>query len=659
MDEMRQLVDRLNETGYQYYTLGEPTISDKEWDELYDHLAALEKETGVTLPDSPTRRVGSQPLAGFAEHRHLARLWSMDKAQSVGAVRDWAQRAEKLRQAANAGGANLPPLSFVVEHKFDGLTINLTYENGRLVQAATRGNGEVGEGILPQVMTIRAVPLSIPYPGRVEVHGEGFMRLSTFDAYNKTAAGPLKSPRNAAAGALRNLDPAVTASRRLDARFYNVGLIEGRAGFRDQTEMLDFLRQNRFPVSDCEMMAASIDEAIAAVGEIEASRGDLDYLIDGAVIKITDFATREAFGYTDKFPRWAVAYKFEAEEVTATLTDVTWELGRTGKLTPLAHVTPVELAGATVKRATLNNFGDILRKRVRLGAKVWIRRSNEVIPEIMGRVEEYVPGERDILPPDRCPACGTPVTERGANLFCPNRRCPPQVIARLSHFASRDALDIETLSDKTCAQLYEALGISEPANLYRLTLDQLTPLDRFGPKKAQNLIDALNASKNPPLDSYLYAVGIPNVGRKTARDLAARFGSMEALAKADIETLTAIDEVGPIVAQSIVDFFADPDNRRMLEALQGVGVAPVAPAAPKAGPFTNMTVVLTGTLSSMTRGEAEKLIERLGGSAASSVSKKTSLVVYGEAAGSKLEKARALGVRTVDEDQFLSMIRAN
>ena len=658
MDEMRRLVDRLNETGYQYYTLGEPTISDKEWDALYDELTVLEKETGFTLPDSPTRRVGSTLLAGFAEHRHLTRLWSMDKAQSVGAVRDWAARAEKLRQAANVNGEELPPLSFVVEHKFDGLTINLTYENGQLVQAATRGNGEVGEGILPQVRTIRAVPLSIPYQDRIEVHGEGFMRLSVFDAYNKTASEPLKSPRNAAAGALRNLDPAVTASRKLDARFYNVGTIEGRS-FRDQAEMLDFLRENRFPVSDCEIMASSIDEAVQAVEGIEASRGELDYLIDGAVIKVTDFKTREALGFTDKFPRWAVAYKFEAEEVTATLEDVTWELGRTGKLTPLAHVSPVDLAGATVKRATLNNFGDIQRKRVKLGAKVWIRRSNEVIPEIMGRVEEFVEGEKDILPPETCPACGSPVEARGAHLFCPNRRCRPQVIARLSHFASRDALDIETLSDKTCSQLYDALGVSEPADLYRLTLEQLADLDRFGPKKAQNLLDALTASRKPPLDSFIYAVGIPNVGRKTARDLAARFGSMDALSKADMETLTGIDEVGAIVAQSITGFFQDPDNARMLQALYDLGVTPVAPSAPKGGPLTGMTVVLTGTLSTMTRGEAEKMIEQLGGTAASSVSKKTSLVVYGEAAGSKLEKARALGVRTVDEDQFLTMIRSN
>ena len=375
MDRMRRLVDRLNETAYQYYTLDAPTISDAEWDALYDELVALERETGTRLPDSPTRRVGGAVLPGFEQHTHLARLWSMDKAQSREALLDWAARAERLRADAVAGGAELPPLEFVVEHKFDGLTVNLTYEDGRLIGAATRGNGVTGEEILPQVMTIRTIPLSIPFKGRMEVHGEAFMRLSTLEEYNRTAAEPLKNPRNAAAGALRNLDPAVTASRRLDACFYDVGYIEG-SSFASQEEMLDFLRENRFPVSGCEMRAPGMDAVLDAVGEVEQSRAELDYMIDGAVVKISDFATREALGYTDKFPRWAVAYKFEAEEMTALLEDVTWQVGRTGKLTPLAHVSPVELAGATVRRATLNNYSDILRKRVRIGARVWIRRSN-------------------------------------------------------------------------------------------------------------------------------------------------------------------------------------------------------------------------------------------------------------------------------------------
>ena len=358
MNRMRELVDRLNETAYQYYTLDAPTISDKEWDALYDELVCLEKETGERLPDSPTRRVGGAVLPGFEPHTHLARLWSMGKAQSIAELRDWAVRAEKLRLEAG-----LPKLKYVVEHKFDGLTVNLTYEGGHLVGAATRGNGVTGEEILQQALTIRTIPVRIPYEGRMEVHGEAFMKLSTLEVYNKTAKEPLKNPRNAAAGALRNLDPAVTAARKLSACFYDVGYIEGKS-FADQREMLDFLRENRFPVSGCEVYADTLDGAIDAVHAVEASRADLDYMIDGAIIKITDFATREALGYTDKFPRWAVAYKFEAEEVTTTLEDVTWQIGRTGKLTPLAHVSPVELAGATVKRATLNNWQDIQRKRV-------------------------------------------------------------------------------------------------------------------------------------------------------------------------------------------------------------------------------------------------------------------------------------------------------
>ena len=461
MNRMRELVDRLNETAYQYYTLDAPTISDKEWDALYDELVRLEKETGERLPDSPTRRVGGAVLPGFEPHTHLARLWSMGKAQSIAELRDWANRAEKLRLEAG-----LPALKYVVEHKFDGLTVNLTYEGGHLVGAATRGNGVTGEEILQQALTIRTIPVRIPYEGRMEVHGEAFMKLSTLEAYNKTAKEPLKNPRNAAAGALRNLDPAVTAARKLSACFYDVGYIEGRS-FADQREMLDFLRENRFPVSGCEVYADTLDGAIDAVHAVEASRADLDYMIDGAVIKITDFATREALGYTDKFPRWAVAYKFEAEEVTTTLEDVTWQIGRTGKLTPLAHVSPVELAGATVKRATLNNWQDIQRKRVKIGAKVWIRRSNEVIPEIMGRVDEYVEGEREVQKPESCPACGTPLTEIGAHLFCPNRDgCKPQIVMRLSHFASRDAMDIDTFSEKTAAQLVDAGLLQEADQLY-------------------------------------------------------------------------------------------------------------------------------------------------------------------------------------------------
>ncbi len=651
MDRMRELVDRLNETAYQYYTLDDPTISDAEWDRMYDELTALERETGVRLPDSPTRRVGGAPLPAFEPHPHLARLWSMDKAQSVAALEEWARRAEKLREAAPQP---LPPLAFVVEHKFDGLTINLTYESGRLIGAATRGNGVVGEEILPQAMTIRTIPLSIPFQGRMEVHGEAFMRISALEAYNRSAAEPLKNPRNAAAGALRNLDPAVTASRRLDACFYDVGYIEGKS-FASQREMMDFLRENRFPTSDCEVYCDSLAQAVDAVHDIERSRGDLDYMIDGAVIKICDYPTRDVLGCTDKFPRWAVAYKFSAEEATAKLLAIRWQVGRTGKVTPVADLEPVELAGATVRRATLNNWGDIVRKRVRIGAGVWIRRSNEVIPEIMGRVDEFQPGERDVEKPEVCPACGEALVERGANLFCPNRDgCRPQIVARLAHFAGRDAMDIDTFSEKTAGQLVDAGLVREADQLYGLALEALAALPRFGEKKAQNLLDALERSKTRPLGAFVYALGIPNVGAKTARDLAGRFGSMEALRAAPREALVAIDDVGEIVADSILGYFADPANVRLVDALFAAGVRPAPPEAHEAGgAFEGMTVVVTGTLARFSRTEAEDAIRAAGGKAAGSVSKKTSFVVAGESAGSKRAKAEALGVPVIDEAEFL------
>ena len=652
MNRMHELVDRLNETAYQYYTLDAPTISDKEWDALYDELVRLEKETGERLPDSPTRRVGGAVLPGFEPHTHLARLWSMGKAQSIEALRDWAARAEKLRLEAG-----LPALKYVVEHKFDGLTVNLTYEGGQLVGAATRGNGVTGEEILQQALTIRTIPVRIPYEGRMEVHGEAFMKLSTLENYNKTAREPLKNPRNAAAGALRNLDPAVTAARKLSACFYDVGYIEGRS-FADQREMLDFLRENRFPVSGCEVYADTLEGAIDAVHAVEASRADLDYMIDGAVIKITDFATREALGYTDKFPRWAVAYKFEAEEVTTTLEDVTWQIGRTGKLTPLAHVSPVELAGATVKRATLNNWQDILRKRVKIGAKVWIRRSNEVIPEIMGRVDEYVEGEREVQKPEVCPACGTALTEVGAHLFCPNRDgCKPQIVMRLSHFASRDAMDIDTFSEKTAAQLVDAGLLQEADQLYALTKEQLCTLERFGEKKAENLLKAIEKSKKCSLAAFIYAIGIPGIGAKTARDLAERYRSVDSLKNAKREELVQMDDVGDILADSIAGFFEDEANLRLIEALRNAGVNPEAPAqAAAGGPFEGMTVVVTGTLARFSRAEAEEAVRSAGGKAAGSVSKKTSLVVAGENAGSKLDKANALGVEVIGEAEFLSRL---
>lgn len=649
-ESMRELVDYLNQTAYAYYVLDAPVISDMEWDGLYNQLLKMEKETGTVLPDSPSQRVGGEPLSAFRQHRHITRLWSMDKAQSEEELNAWFDRTEKLWSQ----DASLPKLTYGVEYKFDGLTLNLTYEGGVLTQAATRGNGEVGEAILPQAKTVKNVPLSIPFQGKIEVQGECIMRLSALKKYNETAEEPLKNARNAAAGALRNLDPAVTAKRNLTAYFYQVGTIDDPP-YHDQIGMVAFLREQGFPVSPYFETASSREGVMALIRRIEEDRASLDFLIDGAVVKVMDQRTREMMGYTDKFPRWAVAYKFAAEESTATLESVTWELGRTGKLTPLAHVSPVDFAGVTVKKATLNNYGDIQRKRLTLGCRVWIRRSNDVIPEIMGRVEEGDAGA-PILPPDRCPACGGPVTERGANLYCLNREsCRPQAVARLSHFASRDAMDITGFSEKTADLLYDQLGVRDAADLYRLTLDQLQALEGFQDKRAQNLLDALEASKHCRLSRFLLAIGIPNIGRRTARDLAEHFGTLEKVRSADMEALLAIDEVGDVVAQSVIDFFSFPENQSMIQRLLAAGVTPQAETKQSGGFFSGMTLVVTGTLPTFSRQQAEEFIRQNGGTAASSVSRKTAYVVAGENAGSKLTKAQSLGIPVISEEKMRRM----
>ncbi|MBP3647321.1 MAG: NAD-dependent DNA ligase LigA [Clostridia bacterium] len=656
-ERMRALIDELNKASILYYTLGESPMSDAEWDAKYNELTKLEKESGIILPDSPSVRVGAEPLSGFEEHRHISRLWSMDKVQSKEELLAWLQRTEKLHEQLSDGREQpLPPLRYAVEYKLDGLTINLTYRDGQLIQAATRGNGEVGEGILPQVRTIRCVPLTIPYQGLLEVQGECIMKLSTLEEYNRTADEPLKNARNAAAGALRNLDPAVTAKRKLDAFFYQVGTIEN-APYSDMDGMLAFLRENGFPTSKYEEQALSYDELCARIDGVEEKRSSLDFLIDGAVVKVCDLATRQAMGNTEKFPRWAVAYKFAAEENTATLLDVTWELGRTGKLTPLAHLTPTDIGGVTVKRATLNNFGDIQRKKVAIGCEVWIRRSNDVIPEIMGRVGEASDAETVIVPPTHCPSCGEALTERGAHLFCLNRRtCKPQAVARLAHFAGRNAMDIDSFSEKTAELLYDALGVHDCADLYRMTVNDLLPLEGFKQKRAENLISALDKSRHCTLDAFLFAIGIPNVGRKTARDLAQHFGSLEAVEKASAEELTAIQDVGDIVAASVVEFFSFHENIEMVNRLLAAGITPVHESDAVSDKLSGKTIVVTGTLPTLSREEAEKLIAQNGGKAGSSVSKKTTLVLAGEKAGSKLTKAQSLGIPVIDEAAFLAMI---
>ena len=645
MARMRALVKRLKETSYAYYVLDQPIISDMQWDQMYDELKKLEAETGVILPDSPTRKVGGETLSGFETRRHLGRLWSMDKVQSFKELEAWMQKTEK---AAGKTG-----LQYYVEYKFDGLTLNLTYNHGRLVQAATRGNGIVGESILPQAMTIASIPRHIPYRGLFEIQGECIMRLSTLDKYNKTAKVPLKNARNAAAGGLRNLDPGETAKRHLDAFFYQIGYSKDLR-FRTQKEMLDFIREQGFQVSPYLGEAVGMDELEARICEIESERPDLDWLIDGAVIKVSDYDIRDKLGYTDKFPKWAVAYKFKAEECVTRLNGISWEVGRTGKLTPVGLLEDVNFYGVTVRKATLNSMRDIRRKGIAIGCDVWIRRSNDVIPEIMGRTEGRRPDEEEIIEPDICPACGSKLIKRGAHLFCMNRDdCRPQAIARISHFAERDAMDIDGLSEKTAGILYDHCRVRIPSDLYNLTENDILRLEGFKDRKAKRLISEIDKSRSCTLDCFLFAIGIPNVGRKTARDLATHFGSLEALQTATMDDLTEIPDIGETVAQSIIEFFSFRENRTMIEMLLDSGVEIKETYGYSGGPFNGMSIVVTGRLEKLGRKDAEELILANGGSVSSSVSKKTAFVVAGEDAGSKLTRARELGIEVIDEEEFM------
>lgn len=639
--DMRQMVDQLNRWAHEYYVLDAPSVPDTVYDALYDRLVLLEKQTGVTLPDSPTHRVGGQPLKSFSQHRHLKRLYSLDKVQSFGQLREWLQKVN----------AAVGEVLFTVELKYDGLTINVTYDDGNFVGAATRGNGVVGEDVTQQVKTIRTVPLSIPFKGKCELQGEGIMKLSELDRYNhKHPSDRLKNARNAAAGAIRNLDPKVTAERNLDVVFYSSGYEEG-LGVASQRELVEFLRHNGMVTNHVFRTAKTFEEIKAVIEEIGAMRSSLDFLIDGVVIKVDDFAIREQLGFTDKFPKWAVAYKFDAEQVTTRLVDVDWQVGRTGKLTPIGNLEAVELCGATIRRATLNNYGDILRKRLKRDALVFVRRSNDVIPEILGAAEE---GGEEIPMPERCPACGGELQQAGANLYCVNaENCPPQIAARISHYCSRPACDIEGISDKTVYQLMK-LGVTSVADLYDLTKEQLLRLEGFKEKKAQNILDALEKSKSVGLAQFIYALGLDNVGVVTARDLAAKFGSVEALRQATQQQLTEIEGVGEVVAEGIVQYFSEKQNLDIIAKLRDAGIDPQLQKA-ATGVFSGKKVVLTGKLLNYTREEASKIIQNLGGEVSSSVSKTVNLVLAGEDAGSKLDKARALGIEIIDEEAFRLM----
>lgn len=643
--EMENLIQKIDKLNYHYYTLDDPLLSDGEYDKLYDKLVNLENETGTVLSYSPTTRVGGAVLDKFNKHIHLSRLYSMDKAQGDDSLLAWYNRIINFVKDYNNNNINkLPDPEFVVELKFDGLTINLTYDNKNLIMASTRGNGSVGEEILEQVKTIYSVPLRINYSGKIEVQGEGLMPLSELEKYNEKNEEKLKNARNAAAGALRNLDPKVTKKRNLTAFFYNVGYIEEDL-FKSDDDIKNFLKDNNFKVSKYNFKVKKFSEILEKINLIGKNRDKLDILIDGVTIKVNDIETRKALGYTNKFPRWAVAYKFEAEEISTTLLDVIWNVGRTAKVTPSAILEPVEIGGVTVKRATLNNYDDILRKKVKIGSRVLIRRSNDVIPEILGTLpsdEKTI----EIEKPKNCPYCGSHLYQDGVHIFCPNTlSCVPQLVSRLTHFASRDAMDIEGFSEKTIEKLMETVNLREIPDVYKLKYEDIIRIEGFKEKRTKNLLNAIEESKNPDLANFIYALGIPNVGIKTARDLANYFKNFEKLRNADEAELISIGDIGDITAREIVEFFHDDRIITAVSELFELGVKPkYENDEDLEKPLEGNTFVLTGSLE-IPRKELEEKLISLGAKVTSSVSKKTDYVVVGENPGSKYDKAKSLNIK--------------
>ncbi len=640
MERMKELCEMLNRWGYEYYVLDNPSVSDREYDRYYDELRALERESGIVLPESPTRRVGGEPLKAFARHTHLSRLYSLDKAVTDDELAAFFTRAEKF-------GAP----SYTVEYKFDGLTMCLTYRDGLFERATTRGNGTEGEDVTAQVLTLHSFPLKISYRGTLEVRGEAVIPLSALRKYNEEHPDdPLKNARNAAAGAIRNLDPAVTARRHPEILFYDINYMSEDA-LPSQEAGMAFLRREGFRVYPYFKVCSAFEEVKAEIEQIEIERKKIDVLTDGAVVKVNEETIRREMGYTDKFPRWAIAFKFEAEEAETTVKEIVWQIGRTGKLTPLAQVEAVDLAGATVRRATLNNFDDLTRKDVRVGSRVLIRRSNEVIPEILGAVS-HADGSAPLSPPSACPVCGSEVERIGANLFCKNPTCPARVIQRLTHYCSKNAADIEGMSEATITLLYREKGLRRFSDLYRLTRESFCDLEGFRDRRTDNLLAAIEKSKRLPLDRFLYAIGIDGIGRVAARDLAA-FGSLENVAALTFEELIGLENIGEVTARAVTEYFSSEENRRELEELRQCGVSPQAEGRKTGGAFFGEYVVLTGTLSSLSRPEAQRRIEAEGGVCQSAVSSKTTLVIAGEKAGSKLDKARALGIEVVGEEELL------
>lgn len=644
--KMQELIGIIEKHNYNYYVLDNPTISDSEYDKLYYALVDLENQSGIILPNSPTQRVGDTILDGFEKRKHQVNLYSLNKVRDYQDLEKWVADMKNLADDT----------AFACEYKFDGLSIVIEYNDGIFVSATTRGNGEIGEDVTLQVKTIRSVPLSIPFKGRLIVQGEGMMTNRAFEEYNKTALEKLKNPRNAVAGAVRNLDPRETAKRNLDYFCYAILLCEGKE-FVSQEEMHNFIEEQGFKTGGYFKICKNSQEIIDEIERIDKIKSNLDVLIDGMVIKINNTSEREKIGWTAKFPRWAMAFKFEAQEVSTMLESVSWQVGRSGRVTPIANLQPVELAGATISRATLNNIDDIRRKGVYENSRVFIRRSNEVIPEIMGLAEKYQ-DSKEIEIPLTCPSCGEKLVHKGPLLFCVNHKnCKEQIIDKISHFASRNAMNIDGFSEKTAESIYQNLNVRDLSDIYQLTKEDLLTLDKFKAKKAENIISSIEKSKETELYRFLYALGIAEVGVKTAKELAKHFKTLDNIINAEMDEIVEIDDIGEIMAENIFNFFKEEYNLNEINKLfeSGVKIKEENKEIVENNNFLNKTFVITGTLSKP-RNEFENLIENLGGKVAGSVSKKTDYVLAGENAGSKLDKAKELGVKILTEEEFNKLI---
>ena len=642
--EMKELTEKINAASHAYYVLDNPIISDKEWDEMYYRLLDIEKETGIILPNSPSQRVGGEILSGFKKVTHTHKLYSLAKAQTMEEIEDWITRNQKIYSFNE---------DYFVEYKFDGLSLCITYDDGKLVRAATRGNGEVGEDVTEQVKTIRTVPLTKYLKGEIHVQGEGIIKLSELEKYNSKTDDKLKNARNAVAGAIRNLDPKVTAKRNLDFFAYNINYSKDKQ-FSSQTEIQEFLKAQGFLTGEYFKIVHSLNEIQNIINEIDAKRNTLDYLIDGLVIKINNENVRSELGFTEKTPRWAIAYKFEAEETSTILKDIIWQVGRTGKITPVAELEDTELCGVTIKRATLNNYNDIQRKKLKLGDRVFIRRSNDVIPEVMSVAETYKTS-KVIQKPTLCPCCGSVLEDTNTELYCKNHfGCRTQIVLKLVQFASRNAMNIDGLSVKTLERLYDTYNVKSFSDIYKISAKELAELEGFKDKKISNILNSIQKSRHAKLSNFIFALGIDGIGVKMAKQLAKIYKDINALMTATREELISLDDIAEITADGIIHYFNETETKSEIEELLNnfVEIEKENKVINLNGFFAGKKVVLTGTLSEFSRPEATKLIEELGGEVSTSVSPKTNIVLVGENAGSKLAKAQSLGIKLMYEAEF-------